>query len=186
MRLSTSDSAVSMRIGTCLAALSDLVRSTPFSPGIITSSTSRSKSRPSSRRRASAAVPATVTRKPFSVRYCFKRLRMRVSSSTTSRCGASSPGAAERSGSSLVSMPVPWLNGWQIVDLRSQFRVDHRLEEVLDDLAVGRPGLFQCTTDAARLWPGQRQRQRAALGGRVELALPAVLRALDLDDMGGV
>ena len=74
MRLSVSDSAVSIRIGTCLSARSDLVSSTPFSPGIITSSTSRSKSRPSSLRRASSAVPATVTRKPFSVRYCVQQV----------------------------------------------------------------------------------------------------------------
>ena len=44
-----------------------------------------------------SALPATVMRKPFSVRYCFNRLRMRVSSSTTRRCGASSCGIAEPS-----------------------------------------------------------------------------------------
>ena len=40
--------------------------------------------------------------------------------------------------------------------------------------------------DAARLWPCEGKRQRAALGGGIELALPAVARPLDLDDMAGV
>ena len=42
------------------------VRSRPLSPGIITSSTTRSKAKLASLARASAASPAVVTRKPLS------------------------------------------------------------------------------------------------------------------------
>src|SRR5687767_827883 len=152
--------------------------------------TRRSKSRPASWRRASPALPATVTRKPFSVRYCFRRLRIRVSSSTTRRCGASSPSVAGRFVLSLVSMgsscDFSGAVGRQIVDLRPELGVDHRLEEPLDGRPVVGACPLQCIMDAARLWPCEGKCQRAALGGWVELSLPAVARPLDLDDVAGI
>ncbi len=48
------------------------------------------------------------------------------------------------------------------------------------------PGPLQCSMDAARLWPGEGKRQRAALGGWIEFALAPVARPLDLDDVAGV
>ena len=68
MRSSASPMAVSIRIGTVLSRRSDSVNSSPVSPGIITSTTSRSKSRPARRARAALALSAVVTRKPFSPR----------------------------------------------------------------------------------------------------------------------
>ena len=62
MRLSAASRAVSIRIGTLDEPRSDLAKSKPDSPGIITSRMSRSKLRPLSLARASAAVSAVVTR----------------------------------------------------------------------------------------------------------------------------
>ena len=62
MRLSAASRAVSIRIGTLDVPRSDLAKSKPFSPGIITSRMSRSKLSPLSLARASAAVSAVVTR----------------------------------------------------------------------------------------------------------------------------
>ena len=62
MRLSVSAFAVSIRIGTAEVSRSDFASWKPVSPGIITSSTSRSNDRLSSLARASAALSAVVTR----------------------------------------------------------------------------------------------------------------------------
>ena len=62
MRLCASSRAVSIRIGTVDEARMARARSKPFSPGIMTSSTSRSNFRPASLARASFAVSAVETR----------------------------------------------------------------------------------------------------------------------------
>ena len=62
MRLCASSRAVSMTIGTLEDARRSRARSKPVSPGIMTSRISRSKRRPASLARASAAVSAVVTR----------------------------------------------------------------------------------------------------------------------------
>ena len=62
MRLSASPRAVSIRIGTLDDVRSVRANSKPVSPGIITSRIRRSKRKPSSLARASAAVSAVVTR----------------------------------------------------------------------------------------------------------------------------
>ncbi len=62
MRSSASALAVSIRIGTVEFSRTDFVRSKPLSPGIITSSTRRSKAKLFISARAPAASTAAVTR----------------------------------------------------------------------------------------------------------------------------
>src|SRR6266851_3008860 len=89
MRSSASAMAVSRRIGVRLVFRNDRVKSKPFSPGIMTSRTTRSNSMLASLPRASAASPAIVTRNPLPARYRRSNSRIRASSSTTRRCGSS-------------------------------------------------------------------------------------------------
>ncbi len=65
MRSSVSLRAVSIRIGTCDSWRRESAKEMPDSPGSMRSSTIRSNVSPSIRRRASAAVSAVVTRKPW-------------------------------------------------------------------------------------------------------------------------
>jgi len=62
MRLTGSSRAVSIRIGTFEDERSERANSKPVSPGIITSRIIKSKRRPASLARASAADSAVVTR----------------------------------------------------------------------------------------------------------------------------
>ena len=114
---------------------------------------------------------------------------MRVSSSTTSRCGASSSGAG-RIGigpSHCVSMASPW-------HVR---RADCRSAPCSSGLTIAfRNRSIACALgrlDASNAARMRRDCGRASasasarpFGGRVELALPAVARALHLDDVAGV
>ena len=84
--------AVSIRMGICERWRKLAAKSTPFSPGSITSSTMMSNSRPSRNARASMADAATVTRYPCLRTNEDSKVRNRRSSSTTSTCGASSKG----------------------------------------------------------------------------------------------
>ena len=81
--------------------------------------------------------------------------------------------------------PLAWLAGrLSICGLSSGLTIAFRNCSIAARSAE--PDSSNAPTDAARLWPRQRQRQRAALGGRVELALAAVARALHLHDVAGV
>src|SRR5690348_5446513 len=84
-----------MRMGTLELPRIALAKSNPDSPGIITSRMRRSKRNPLSLARASVAVSAVVTRYPSPLKKRDSKSRMRRSSSTTSRCGASSGSVAD-------------------------------------------------------------------------------------------
>ena len=84
-----------------------------------------------------------------------------------------------------MACPLAWLAGrLSICGLSSGLTIAFRNCSIAARSAE--PDSSNARTDAARLWPRQGQRQRAALGGRVELALAAVARALHLHDVAGV
>src|SRR5690606_38816493 len=185
MRLSVSDRAVSIRMGMSRSSRSETVSATPSSPGIITSRISMSKSRPRSLRRASPALQATVTRKPLELRNCLSNSRIRVSSSTTSRCGASSDGATYSSVIQSIS-PGEAPSTGKAVDLRAAVGIHHCLEKLLDDLSLRFARLLQCLADAAGLWRSERKQEFSASCRRVELPLTPVCRPRQLHDISGI
>ncbi len=170
-----------MRIGTVEPCRSASVNSSPLSPGIITSTTRRSKARLAICRRASAAEAAAVTRKPLAPRKRVRSVRIRMSSSTTRRCGASSEGSAGAGRFHGFVLLVDELRG--LGPLR---RIDHAEEEGRHGRArvgsePGKRGL-----DALLLRRGEAGGKRAPRRRRVEQALAPVLAPGPLLDQAGI
>src|SRR5665213_14551 len=178
MRLSAASRAVSIRIGTLEVPRNDLAKSKPFSPGIITSRMSRSKLKPLSLARASAAVSP--------VRKRDSRSRMRRSSSTTSKCGASSESVAGELINSSLATLSPWFGGAlsardQTQHVLAIISVDHGGEKAPCRLVRVGPEFGESAGDALRLQAGELERQRFAFWRDVQEALTPVLRAFLLN-----
>src|ERR1700690_1847299 len=112
-------------------------------------------------------------------------MRMRRSSSTTSRCGASSGSAGSRSVAGAGGCrSVSALN--ELFHLGSLVVVDDATKKLFCPGAFRRRKRRQCLADAARLQVDQAERQRAPGVGRVEQALPPVERSRLLHNEAGV
>src|SRR5262245_26444808 len=105
---------------------------------------------------------------------------MRRSSSTTSRCGASSGSVAD-SGFAARMARTSAARAPGAVGARNEplyalaiIGIDHRHQEPAGGLSRVRPELGKRGRDALGLQPGELHRQRLALGGDVEESLPAV------------
>jgi hypothetical protein len=146
-------------------------RSRPLSPGIITSTMSRSKANPASRPRASAAllavgdaeaVVAEIAREQF--------VRMRLSSSMTRRCGAlSSAGAAwvaAVSGSQSAALHVGADQGGDLVALGG---VDHAARNSAPSRSAG-TAFVKRTCRAARLQKCEQSRSASVSALRSDRA----------------
>ena len=74
----------------------------------------------------------------------------------------------------------------QIVDLRPELRVDHRLQELLDRRRVSAGSIPPMPHGCGATVAAPGRAPAPALGGRIELALAAVARPLHLHDVAGV
>ena len=113
---------------------------------------------------------------------------MRRSSSTTSRCGASSAGGWRRGSPCIVSRRPSALS--RAVGARDQAQhlvavlgVDHARPESGAPLAGAGAELVERARDPLGLQAGKLHRQRLALGGDIEQPLAAVVLALLLHDI---
>ena len=119
---------------------------------------------------------------------------MRRSSSTSSRCGASSAGcggvratvaawAHDHSFAFAVALPVAEDGLQHLVGIVA---IDHRAQELADRIRAGWPDVAQRAVDPVGLQAGELRDQRLALGGGEKKALPPVVIAGLLHDIAFV